>query len=146
LAARQIEGVSFVGTLDQMRAQLGSDSIEIIPRDIDSDQGVRVIDTLWVVSMSGHTYTLWPQSRQILISDSVFKTLEGVGIGSTVQEFERHYGVPTFQGEDIGCTLEYSIFGLKVLVYVDGECGCGRSYDDLDRTCTIANMWIVVPA
>ena len=146
LAARQIGGIAFAGTLAQIRNQLGNNTIQVIPRDFVSDQGDRVVDTLWVISISGHEFTRFSSPIEVLIQDSVFRTREGLGVGSTVQEFVDHYGIPKFHEEDIGYTLTFTAFNLRLSVYVSPECECKRDFASLDKKCPVEAFYIIVPA
>ena len=146
LAARQIDGIPFAGTLSEIQSHLGQNSIQVIPQDIVSDQGDRVIDTLWVVTISGHAFTRFSNAVSVTITDSVFRTNEGVGIGSTVQEFVDYYGIPHFQEENIGYTLTFTTFNLHLSVYISPDCSCEHDFMTLDKTCPVATLFIVVPA
>jgi len=146
LATRQIDGIDFTGTLSQIRSQVGKNSIKVIPRDVVSDQGERVIDTLWVISILGHDVTRFSNPIAVLIQDSVFKTNEGVGVGSTVQEFVDHYGIPDYHEEDIGYTLTFTVSNLQLSVYISPDCECEHDFATLDKQCPVANFYIIVPA
>ena len=146
LAARQIDGINFAGSLPQIRSQLGSNTIQVIPRDVVSDQGDRVIDTLLVISISGHQFIRYSDRTSVFVADSVFRTNEGVGVGSTIQEFVHHYGIPRFQEEDIGYTLIFKAFDLELLVYIDPTCTCEHDFATLDKRCIAVNFFITVPA
>src|SRR3990172_9366907 len=146
LASRQIDGINFMGTLSEIKGQLGNNTIQILPRDAISDQGDRVIDTLWIISISDHHIIRQSNQTTVLIDDSVFKTNEGVGIGSSIQEFVDHYGIPRFQEEDIGYTLIFNAYGLKLDVYIYPDCNCEHDFASLDKRGPVENFFIPVPA
>jgi hypothetical protein len=146
LASRRIDGINFTGTLSQIRGQLGKNAIQVLPRDAISDQGDRVIDTLWIISISGHEIIRYSKRASILVEDSFFRTKEGLGVGSSIQEFVDHYGIPRFHEEDIGYTLIFKVYGLELQVYIDPDCNCQHDFATLDKQCSVSNFIITVPA
>lgn len=146
LATRRIDGVNFTGSLTEIKSRIGKNSLEILPHNLMSDQSVREIDTIWVISISGHKFLRFSEPQEILIEDSIFRTSEGVGVGSTIQEFVNHYGTPKFIEQDIGYTLVFRSFGLILSVYITPECQCGHDFASLDKKCKIINMFIIAPA
>ncbi|MCX6120983.1 MAG: hypothetical protein NTX44_05145 [Ignavibacteriales bacterium] len=146
LARREIDGINFMGTLAEIKSQIGNNQLEVLPRDQISDQGDRVIDTLWIITISGHHFSRSSSSKSVYIQDSFFKTAEGVGVGSSVQEFVNCYGVPKYVEEDIGYSLYFESHNLRLSVYITPDCQCEHSFESLDKKCIIENMFILVPA
>jgi hypothetical protein len=137
LRAGRIGGVHVDTTVDAVVAALGADHVVRRDRRAEGHQ-----EKAYEVAICGHRFSrLW---SGVLIKDTVFRTLEGVGPGSRVAAFDSAYGKPEISMEE-GTSLRYSVrsANLNLLVEVPGPCygfDSGRAVR-VNPACRATQMW-----
>ena len=127
MAAGTVEGVDLRQPGLELKKRLGSrvrkttEALEGEPSD------------LWVVSFGKHkVHRHW---NGFSFTDPAFRTKEGVGVGSTVADFDKAYGQSSFSEEE-GC---HWIFEDKAVIFAL-ESGCTP-----DRQQKVHRVWVAVP-
>ena len=84
ITAVTVDGVDLTQCGPELEAKLGSRVVKAteMPEGDPSD--------LWVISFGGHR--IFRHWNGISFTDAVFRTKEGLGVGSTVRDFEKVYG------------------------------------------------------
>jgi hypothetical protein len=85
---------------------------------------------VWVISFG--KYKIHKHWNGFSFTDVAFRTKEGVGVGSTVADFDRTYGESAFSEEE-GC---HWIFENKAVIFAL-ESGCGP-----DRQKKVTRVWV----
>jgi hypothetical protein len=137
LRAGRIGGVHVDTTVDAVVAALGADHVVRRDRRAEGHQ-----EKAYEVTICGHRIgRLW---SGVVIRDTAFRTLEGVGPGSRVAAFDSAYGKPEISMEE-GTSLRYSVrsANLNLLVEVPGPCygfDGGRAVR-VDPACRATQIW-----
>ena len=84
LENRAIAGIRGDDTIEQIRKKVGRTNVRQITEELE-DQPIKA----YVISIGGHTIT--KDFGSFAVEDSIFKTKEGLGVGSKIAEFTKYY-------------------------------------------------------
>ena len=128
MAAGSVDGVDLRQSGPELKNRLGvrvrktTELLEGQPSD------------MWVVAFGKHKiHKHW---NGFSFTDAAFRTKEGVGVGSTVADFDRAYGLSSFSEEE-GC---HWIFENKTIIFAL-ESGCVP-----DRQQKVHRVWVATRA
>jgi len=137
LRAGLIGGVHVDTTVDAVVAALGVGHVVRRDRRAEGHQ-----EAAYELTICGHRIgRLW---SGVVMKDTIFRTLEGVGPGSRVAALDSAYGTPEISMEE-GTFLRYSVrsANLNLLVEVPGPCygfDGGRAVR-VDPACRATQIW-----
>jgi len=126
MAAGTVGGVNLRQTGPELKKTLGS-RVKRTTEELEGEPS-----NLWVISFGKHeVHRHW---NGFSFTDPAFRTKEGVGVGSTVVDFDKTYGQSSFSEEE-GC---HWIFENKTFTFAL-ESGCAR-----DRQQKVRRVWVAV--
>jgi len=127
MAAGTVDGVDLRQTGPELKKRLGS-RVRKTTEELEGEPS-----DLWVVSFG--KYEVHRHWNGFSFTDPTFRTKEGVGVGSTVADFDKAYGQSSFSEEE-GC---HWIFENKTFIFAL-ESGCVP-----DRQQKVRKVWVAVP-
>ena len=97
-----IDGVNMKNDFDSIKAQIGEDHVK---ENIVVLEGQPFIE--FKISFDGHVVDY--DYFRVSFTDPVFRTIEGLGVGSKVKDFDQYYGIGTVTSrEPRGVSIVYS--------------------------------------
>jgi hypothetical protein len=107
---------------------------------LENEEGER--DTIYVLNINGHK--LIKYWNAICIEDKIFKTKEGLGVGSSLKEFDDVYGKGTLEDVDGGYRVQHSIRDKNITfdLSVSQECFHSQNYSTANKHCKVKQIWM----
>jgi hypothetical protein len=139
LRARTVAGVALDTVPERLVQLLGPSRVRV-----DTAYPEGHASTVHDVEFCGHAVRRhW---NSVSWADSVFRTVEGLGVGSRIQDFDREYG----EGEGIwgeGPAVRYSIPGAKGHFFLEagGQCFAPQPGKIvIDRSCRVTRISFII--